>query len=48
MSDVVDSVKIIREKLSDVVFKEFSGYGHFCYSNMNTDHFPELLEILVT
>lgn len=44
------SVKIIREKVQGVDYKEFNGYGHFCIEdvdspfNMPTSDFPELLE----
>jgi predicted alpha/beta hydrolase family esterase len=42
--DVKDSVDFLKRKLSNANFKEFHNYGHFCYRDMKTDKFPELLE----
>ena len=42
------SVKIIREKITDVVYKEFHNYGHFTLEDMGTTEFPELLEAVLT
>lgn len=44
MSEVQDSVAIIKEKVNDIKIVEFKDYGHFCYSDMNTQEFPELLD----
>ncbi len=41
---VQDSIKIIKEKIKDIKIVEFKDYGHFCYSDMGTIEFPELLE----
>lgn len=38
------SVQIIRDKVKGVKYKEFIDYGHFCFSDMGTVEFPELLE----
>ncbi len=38
------SVQIIRDKVKGINYKEFQNYGHFCYEDMNTIEFPELLE----
>ncbi len=38
------SVQIIRNEVKDVVYKEFHNYGHFCYGDMKTVEFPELVE----
>lgn len=38
------SVEILKAKISDVKIIEFHDYGHFCYENMKTREFPELLE----
>lgn len=41
------SVQIIRNTVKGVKYKEFHAFGHFCYEDMNTVEFPELLhEIL--
>jgi predicted alpha/beta hydrolase family esterase len=42
--DIRDSVAFLREKLPGVTFRDFHNYGHFCYDDMKTDAFPELLE----
>lgn len=41
---VLKSVKILRAKIKDHRYKEFHNYGHFCYNDLKTDKFPELLE----
>lgn len=38
------SVQIIRNEVKDVEYKEFHNYGHFCYGDMKTVEFPELVE----
>lgn len=38
------SVKILRDKIKNHKYTEFHGYGHFCYEDLKTDKFPELLE----
>ena len=38
------SVMMIQQKIRDVQIREFHGYGHFCYEDMKTEEFPELLE----
>jgi uncharacterized protein len=41
------SVQIIRDSAKGINYKEFHNYGHFCYGDMKTVEFPELLnEIL--
>jgi len=41
------SVKIIRESVPNIQYKEFHNYGHFCFNDMKTEEFPELLEVLL-
>ena len=45
--NILDSVKILKEKIPNIVYKEFTDRGHFTtepgYVN---DTFPELLEVL--
>lgn len=43
------SVDTFREKLQGHTYREFHRYGHFCYEEMQTQAFPELLdELLLT
>ena len=46
MSEVLDSIKLLKEKLQGVKLMEFTNKGHFCFDDLKTDAFPELLEIL--
>jgi uncharacterized protein len=41
--DVHKSVEILRQKIKGIIYKEFHNYGHFCFADMNTTEFPELL-----
>jgi hypothetical protein len=41
------SVEIIRDGAKGINYKEFHNYGHFCYEDMKTEEFPELLEELL-
>ncbi|MFA6227083.1 MAG: alpha/beta hydrolase [Candidatus Paceibacterota bacterium] len=45
--EMQDSVKIIREKVKNIKIRDFKNYGHFCFRNMKTDAFPELLEEII-
>lgn len=42
--EIQTSVKIILKEAKDIQYKEFHNYGHFCYNDMKTREFPELLE----
>ncbi len=44
---VLKTVAILREKVKNVQYKEFSGYGHFTFEDMKTHEFPELLQEIV-
>lgn len=44
---VQETVRIVREKAKGVQYKEFHNYGHFCYGDLKSDKFPELLEIVL-
>ncbi|MBN8550000.1 MAG: alpha/beta hydrolase [Deltaproteobacteria bacterium] len=46
-ADVQESVNIIRAKIPNIRYHEFKDYGHFCFSDMNTEVFPELREIVL-
>lgn len=43
---VQKTVKLIRAKVKNIEYKEFPGYRHFCYSDLKTDKFPELLDAI--
>ena len=45
--DVMDSVEVLKNTLKDVRILELKNYGHFCFKDMKTDVFPELLEEIV-
>ena len=47
-ADILKTVEIVRGKVKDLRFKEFHGYGHFCYEDTKTVEFPELLAEIVT
>jgi uncharacterized protein len=42
-ADVQQTVRILREQAPSITVREFHNYGHFCYQDMHTDTFPELL-----
>jgi len=41
---VVKSIEIILEQIPNIKVKEFHNYGHFCYRDLKTEEFPELLQ----
>jgi len=43
-SSIIDTVNILKSKLKDSRFQKFTDKGHFCYDDLKTDKFPELLE----
>ncbi|HEV7454266.1 MAG TPA: alpha/beta hydrolase [Candidatus Saccharimonadales bacterium] len=43
-ADILKTVDIVREQVTSIKFKEFHGYKHFCFGDMKTIEFPELLE----
>jgi hypothetical protein len=44
MEEVQISVKMIKDKIRDIKVVELKNKGHFCYHDLDTDVFPELLE----
>jgi uncharacterized protein len=44
MPSIHKTVGDLRKKIKNVKYREFSNYGHFCYGDMKTEEFPELLE----
>ena len=45
---VQKTVEIIRTKVKGIKYKEFHNHGHFCYEDMKTVEFPELLEEILS
>lgn len=45
--DILNSVGIIKNNISKIKFHQFSDLGHFTFSDMRTDKFPELLSIIL-
>lgn len=43
-TDVLETIRILRGKVNGIKYREFHKYGHFYYSDLKTDKFPELLE----
>jgi len=43
---ILETVRVLKEKLPDATFKEFHDKGHFCSADLVNDAFPELLEVL--
>lgn len=41
---IQDSVAIIKQSLPKIKYKDFHNYGRFCYGDLGTEEFPELLE----
>ena len=47
MKTIHTSVQILKQNIHGIAYKEFHNYGHFCYNDLKTYEFPELLnEIL--
>jgi uncharacterized protein len=47
MEEVQESVRRFRKILPAVQYREFHDYGHFCFDDMKTTAFPELLELIL-
>lgn len=41
------TVEIIRQKVKGITYKAFYNYGHFCFENMKTVEFQELLHTIL-
>ena len=41
---VHESVKMIRDKVTNINYQEYHNYGHFCIKDLKTEKFPELLD----
>lgn len=42
--DIKISLDMIRNKIKEVNIINFENYGHFCFSDLKTEKFPELLK----
>lgn len=47
VAEIQESVELLRQKLHNIRYREFSGYGHFTIMSMGTEEFPELVEEVV-
>lgn len=45
--DILISVKKIQEILPKLILHQYEDLGHFCYSDLNSAEFPDLLEAIV-
>ncbi len=43
--EIKDSISLMKDKMKDFSIREFHNYGHFCYRDLKTDAFPELLGV---
>lgn len=44
MPTIKKTVRKLKAEAQGIKFREFKGYGHFCYEDLGTTEFPELLE----
>ena len=44
---VQKTTRLIRGKVKGVNYREFHNYGHFCFKDMRSMEFPELLSVLI-
>lgn len=44
--EIITSINILKSKLKNISWQEFTDKGHFVLSSMGTQQFPELLDIL--
>jgi predicted alpha/beta hydrolase family esterase len=44
MDDIKQSLDIMKKEIKNIKIRDFENYGHFCYSNLGTEKFPELLD----
>lgn len=47
MESIGITVEMIKKAIPNIQCHEFKGYGHFCFSDMNTEEFPELRDIVL-
>lgn len=44
--EILKSVEKIKKKLSNIKLHEYKNKGHFCFEDLKTDAFPDLLNII--
>ncbi|MBD3366013.1 hypothetical protein GF360_01575 [candidate division WWE3 bacterium] len=47
MPSVLESVKKLTSAVDGLPVTKFENKGHFCFDNLGTEEFPELLELLI-
>lgn len=47
MESVQKTVNILREKVKNIGYREFHSFGHFCFEDMKSTKFPELLAAII-
>ncbi|MGH7882813.1 MAG: alpha/beta hydrolase [Candidatus Dormibacteraceae bacterium] len=47
LDSVQKTVKIVRNRVKGITYRKFHNYGHFCFEDMKTREFPELIEVLL-
>ena len=45
---VVKTVEIVSSKIQNLKIREFKGYGHFCFDDLKSNKFPELLDEILS
>jgi predicted alpha/beta hydrolase family esterase len=43
---ILDTIKILKEKVNGVEYIKFKDKGHFCSSDLGGEEFPELLDLI--
>lgn len=46
-NSVHETVRILRKTIKGSTYREFAKHGHFCYNDLHSVEFPELLEELI-
>lgn len=46
--DELDTAELLKREAKGLQVKQFIDHGHFCYSDMKTEEFPELAEFLLS
>ncbi len=44
---IKDSIEVLVKTVKDIKVVEFKNYGHFCFRDMKTKEFPELLKEII-
>ncbi|MDQ5883213.1 MAG: serine hydrolase [Patescibacteria group bacterium] len=44
---ILDTIKILKEKTNGIDFHEFQDKGHFCIEDLESEEFPELLNLIL-